>query len=131
MKLLLFLLSFLVCGSALAQFQSNGGPTKDMPATILVKRVPFGSGTPGPDDGASPVKGYDVAEAVGSGLYQVPGYLPYRPSAGVLYPRVVQVKCVIAFGLLSTESWTCDGYSISPALGRGEYILIQPILATK
>lgn len=120
MKRSLFLLLF-ISAAALADEPalSNGGMPPGYPATIKVQRVPYGSGVPSP----GLTEGYDTAVAVGDGLYSVPGYLPYEPSGLTLYPRVVQVPCQ-----KQGAAWVCAGYSITPALGRGEYLMIQPML---
>ena len=53
---------------------------------------------------------------IGKNIFQVPQYLPYYPTAAVIYPRVVNVTCV--------EGQEC-GYNWSPELGRAEYLYIQ------
>lgn len=112
------LLLLLLCGVAHADegTLSNGGMPKGFPATIQVKRVPLGSGVPS----SGYTSGYDTAVAVGDGLYSVPGYLPYSPTGMTIYPRVITVAC------RAIGTWVCDGYSVTPDLGRGEYILIKP-----
>jgi hypothetical protein len=120
MKTLILILC-MVPAIAMADDQAltNGGTPSGFPETIQVQRVPYGSGTPQ----AGVTTGYDVAQSVGSGLYAVPSYLPYEPTGVTMYPRVVQVPC----SKTGTE-WKCAGYAITPGLGRGEYILIQPVL---
>jgi outer membrane protein OmpA-like peptidoglycan-associated protein len=60
----------------------------------------------------------------GSGLYSVQSYMPGYPTAGVIYPRVIDVKCVEE----ANGKVDCDGYNWSPSMGRGEYLLVHPII---
>lgn len=125
-RLLLFLMMVVTQGAhATEPALSNGGMPKGMPSTILVQRIPFGSGTPSP----GVTSGYDVAVAVGDGLYSVPGYLPNNADGFRMDPRVIPVKCAVKIGIGDIlQVWTCGGYSITPAIGRGEYILIRPVV---
>jgi hypothetical protein len=85
--------------------------------SVVIKNRPFGSGTPGVD-------GVTETQPVGDNLYHVPQALPGVPTAATLYPRVVDVECVKA----KTGTVVCDGYNWLPSLGRGEYILIRPVI---
>jgi len=50
--------------------------------------------------------------------------MPGHPTAATLYPRVVDVECTkVSTGL------NCKGYNWLPELGRGEYLMIRPVLA--
>ena len=60
----------------------------------------------------------------GSGLYSVPSYMPGYPTAGVIYPRVIDIKCIEA----ASGKVDCDGYNWSPSMGRGEYLLVHPVI---
>lgn len=84
---------------------------------ITIRNMPYGSGTPGNDDGTT------IATEVSPGLYQAPQFLPGFPTAATLFPYVVNVNC--------TQTGTtvvCDGYNWYPSSGRGEYILFHPII---
>jgi hypothetical protein len=101
------------------------------PPYIYVQNVPLGSGVP--QVGAT--VGFSRADYVRDGLYHVPGYLPYTPSADTP-AQVIQLRCKRVLDHSTREgdpplayTWMCDGYSINPQIGRGENILIQPILA--
>jgi len=50
-------------------------------------------------------------------------YLPYYPTAATIWPRTVQVPCKVIDGLV-----VCQGYSWTPAQGRGEYLFIEPVM---
>ena len=118
MKRLLILALSLASASAFAQeIATNGGMPVDDPQTILVARVPLGSGVPSP--GAT--IGYSEALPVSDGLYHVPGYLPYQSTAATLWPRVVDVKCRDNGG-----TWYCSGYHVDGVLERGEDIYVRP-----
>jgi hypothetical protein len=118
MKRLLFLAFSLASVSAFAQETlSNGWMPTDSPASIEVANVPGGSGVP---SGGQSV-GYSEATPVSDGLYQVPGFMPYEPSAGTMWPRVIDVKCMSKAGV-----WYCTGYHIDGVLGRGEDIYVRP-----
>jgi hypothetical protein len=123
--LALALLSTAVAASA--QMTATGSPFNGLsngvfptgyPPSIYVKHVADGSGTPQP----GVYNGYDRADYVGGGLYQVPGYLPYDPSGDSIESRVIELPCH-----QEAKRWNCAGYSVTPAVGRGEYILIQPV----
>lgn len=88
---------------------------------IEVGRRPFGSGTP--QLGAS--AGAERADYIAGGLYHVPNYLPGFPTAATLWPREVTVECAPD---PATGRPSCGGYSVRPALGRGEYIFIRPVM---
>lgn len=98
-------------------YLNNGPDNGTNPTVIYVARVPYGSGIPS----VGSTDGYDKAEAVGAGLYQVPGYLPGDSDAFSISPRVIRTKCVLR------SLWYCDGFAVKPSIGRGEYILIQPV----
>jgi hypothetical protein len=91
-----------------------------MPRTIQIQRMPTGSGLPA----AGVTSGFSTATAVADGLYHVPNYLPFSPYAGNIWPRVVQVHCVIG----GDSQWMCSGYEINGILARGEDIYVQPVL---
>lgn len=122
MKRLLLLVVF-ASGAVQAQgVATDGQPPAGMPKAIYVQNVPQGSGIPqvGVTSGAS------RADYVRDGLYHVPGYLPYPPSADTP-AQVIQLPCKRTV-IGSASTLLCDGYTINPQIGRGENILIQPIV---
>jgi hypothetical protein len=106
--------------------QSPAAVNQDMPAGsppyLMIKRVPYGSGTPT----VGVTDGYEMATPVTNGLYHVPGYMPYGIEAEAVEPRVIALPCKRAT-MVGQTVWACDGYTITPNLGRGENILIKPI----
>jgi hypothetical protein len=100
----------------------NDGMPAGYPAFLYIERVPFGSGTPA----VGVTSGYEKATPVSGGLYHVPGYLPYGVEADTVEPRVVRLPCAKAV-VDGQAAWACKGYAITPDLGRGENILIQPL----
>lgn len=54
--------------------------------------------------------------------YHVPQYMPYYPTAAVIWPRVVEVPCTRA----ADGKVTCEGYNWTPDMGRAEYLFIVP-----
>jgi hypothetical protein len=117
MKKLLALMLCAIAGSAMAQTSlSTWNDQSSTAAGVKVRNVPLGSGAPSNDDTVK----FTAATSLGNGLYQAPGYLPYYPTAAALWPRVVQVSC--------TADGVCDGYTITPSIGRGEYVYIQPVI---
>lgn len=85
-------------------------------AQVAVSREPLGSGQPG-------TVGIENAVKWDNDIYHAPQYMPGYPTAAVLYPRVVDVPCTkTATGL------NCKGYNWLPELGRGEYLMIRPVV---
>jgi len=97
----------------------NGTPPSGLPLTLQIQRIPSGSGVPA----AGRTSGYDTAEYVNGGLYHVPNWLPFQPTAATIWPRVVAVKCKSKTGV-----WFCDGYAVNGILARGEDVYISPLL---
>lgn len=122
-RFVLLLALSAACGAAVAADAGvvNGGLPPGFPPTIRVLNVPLGSGIPS----VGATSGYSVAEHVRDGLYHVPGYLPFDPTAEPVPARVVPLRCTGSPG----SEWVCDGYSIHPGISRGENILIQPVLS--
>jgi hypothetical protein len=103
-KLILALALVGLTGSVLAQ-------------QVNVGRNELGSGTPG-------MTGFELAGKWDNNIFHAPQYMPGHPTAATLYPRVVDVECTkVATGL------NCKGYNWLPELGRGEYLMIRPVLA--
>jgi hypothetical protein len=85
---------------------------------VVIITVPYGSGSPGQTVSEPAVETYP-----GSGLYHAPGYMPGYPTAGAIFPRVVDVNCTEVKSVL-----VCNGYNWLPIMGRGEYLLFRPHL---
>jgi len=83
---------------------------------VVVVRHQLGSGTPG-------FIGLEPATHLGQGIYHAPQYMPQYPTAAVLWPRVIDVECQE-----EGKRFVCDGYNWIPALGRGEYLYIRPVV---
>jgi hypothetical protein len=56
-------------------------------------------------------------------IYHVPQYMPGYPTAAVIFPRVVDVECE-----KSNAQIVCKGYHLMPEDGRGEYLMIHPVM---
>jgi len=87
--------------------------------TVNVTREELGSGTP-------ESKGLENAQKWDNDIFHAPQYMPGFPTAATLWPRIVDVPCDrTPIGL------NCDGYHWTPDLGRGEYLMIHPIIREK
>lgn len=103
MKKIVLIMAMCLTGSVFAQ-------------QVGVNRQELGSGTPG-------TTGSEQATRWSNDIYHAPQYMPGYPTAAVLYPRVVDVECV-----KSTSGLNCKGYNWYPELGRGEYLMIRPVV---
>jgi len=83
---------------------------------VTVSRENLGSGTPG-------FTGLENTTQWDNNIFHAPQYMPGYPTAAVLYPRVVEVPCERKDGKLE-----CKGYNWLPKLGRGEYLMIKPVV---
>lgn len=93
------------------------GLTGSVLAQVNLSNKELGSGTPGKT-------GYENAVKWDNNIFHAPQYMPGHPTAATLYPRVIDVECVkVSTGL------NCKGYNWLPELGRGEYLMIRPVLA--
>lgn len=109
---------------ALAQNASTEGAARvdknvnaPIPAdAVVLVRQQLGSGTPG-------FTSFEPATSMGEGIYHAPQYLSAYPTAGTLWPRVIDVQCD-----KTVKGYVCDGYNWLPAMGRGEYLYIRPSL---
>lgn len=104
----LFIMAVLVASSA------------TFAADVNLGRVVNGSGTPG-------VQGVENASVVDNAKVQndilhTPQYMPGFPTAGTIWPRVIDVPCVRE----ANGDLKCDGYKWTPNLGRGEYLFVTP-----
>ncbi|MGJ7524092.1 hypothetical protein [Variovorax sp. GB1P17] len=81
------------------------------PYNLRVERMNMGSGLQN-------ANGTENAQPVGDyGVWHVPQYMPGFPTAATIWPRVVILQCV---------SDLCNGYELTPELGRGEYLFFRP-----
>ncbi len=109
----------LASGWALAADQI---PVQDPTPTnvaILVNRETLGTGVPGQQGLEN-----NVFEYV-DGTLHVPQYLPGNPTAATIWPRVVDVNCTKN---VDGNVLTCEGYHWLPEMGRGEYLLLHPVV---
>jgi hypothetical protein len=81
-----------------------------------IGRVFLGSGEPGKP-------GNEAATRIEGNVFHAPQYLPGSPTAGTIWPRVVEVPCTKAGNDLK-----CDGYHWLPEMGRGEYLFFAPLV---
>ena len=102
-KLILSLALVVLAGSAMAQ--------------VGVHRVENGSGQPN-------ATGIENADKWDQGVYHAPQYMPGYPTAATLWPRVIDVPCTKVSGTI-----ICNGYNWTPDMGRGEYLMIHPMIA--
>jgi hypothetical protein len=83
---------------------------------VSIIRNELGSGQPN-------ATGLENATKWDDDIYHAPQYMPGYPTAATLYPRVINVKCVE-----SEVGIKCEGYNWLPEMGRGEYLMIHPII---
>lgn len=83
---------------------------------VNVSREALGSGSP-------EQHGVENATKWDNDIYHAPQYMPGFPTAATLWPRVVDVRC----DKVGT-TYNCDGYHWMPDLGRGEYLMIRPMV---
>lgn len=102
-KLILAAIMVALTGSALA-------------VEVTVSREALGSGTP-------ESVGLENAVKWDNDIYHAPQYMPGFPTAATLWPRVMDVSCQKV-----GETLNCDGYHWMPELGRGEYLMIRPVI---
>lgn len=96
----------LWCGLALCGLGARAAEPQ-----LQIQRNPFGSGQPNATglENAQPVADFSV--------WHAPQYMPGYPTAATIWPRVVMVHC---------NAGVCDGYSIAPNMGPGEYLFFKP-----
>jgi len=93
------------------------GITGSVLAQVNLSNKELGSGTPGKT-------GFENAVKWDNNIFHAPQYMPGHPTAATLYPRVVDVECTKV-----TSGLNCKGYNWMPAMGRGEYLMVNPVLA--
>ena len=96
----LFIVLFGIVGSISAQ-------------PVNVSRETLGSGQPNST-------GIENATKWDNDIYHAPQYMPGYPTAAVLYPRIVDVRCTKDENVIN-----CKGYNWIPDMGRGEYLMIR------
>jgi hypothetical protein len=108
-------MKYLLAILAFASIGANAQILRNEPM-VGIDRETLGSGTPGRGgvEHAIPVLQNDI--------FHAPQYMPYYPTAGVIYPRVIEVPCK----RVSQNNVTCEGYHWSPKMGRGEYLFFTP-----
>lgn len=87
-----------------------------MAQSVSVERHELGSGQPG-------VVGSESAQQWSNDIFHAPQYMAGYPTAATLWPRVVDVDCVT-----TDKGLHCKGYNWLPELGRGEYLMIRPVV---
>ena len=92
------------------------GLTGSVLAQVNLGNKELGSGTPGKT-------GYENALKWDNNIFHAPQYMPGSPTAATIYPRVVNVECTKA-----TVGLNCKGYNWSPEMGRGEYLMVTPVI---
>lgn len=88
---------------------------------VLVAPVQDGLGTPGNDE-------YENATQVSNDVLHVPQYMPGFPTAGTIWPRIVQLPCKVKIEVDGSQNTLCEGFKYSPAMGRAEYLFFEPIV---
>lgn len=106
----------LLATSAFALGNTNESVVNE---TTIVTRKQLGTGSPA----QTLTVGNQNANYVADGYYHVPQDLPYYPTAGIIWPRIVELECEKVKGEL-----VCEGYHWQPKLGRGEYLFVVPRL---
>ena len=98
-------------------FANNAQSIPNRSTIVYVKDEAFGSGAPG-------TRGYTKATRLPGGIYFVPQYLPGNPTAGVVYPRVINVPCKVG----ANNTLYCDGFHWLPSMGQGQFLFVQPVI---
>lgn len=83
---------------------------------VSIGRNDAGSGTPG-------AFGVENATKWDNDIYHASQYMPGYPTAAPLWVRVINVTCAKA-----VNGVNCDGYNWLPEMGRGEYLMIRPVI---
>lgn len=119
MKKVFAILAILAAIPSFAQSVSNDRVYNSIPdiKTLSVTRKSLGLGSPAP----MITIGTENALEVDDNYYHVPQDMPFYPTAGVLWPRVVELECESIKGKI-----ICEGYHWAPAMGRAEYLFVVP-----
>lgn len=92
-------------------------------AEINIGRTGMGSGTPGQTFGNAGVENARPVNHAPSVLH-APQYMPFYPTAAVIWPRVIEVPCTKE----PSGNLLCEEYHWSPSMGRAEYLFIAPVV---
>lgn len=106
----------LALAAVVVPLRSRAQPSAP-PVTVEIQRLYLGSGEPGQG-------GFENATLVVNDVYHVPQYLPGRPTAAPIWPRVIEVPCT----RLASGGLRCQGYAWRPGVGRGEYLYFRPVV---
>ena len=87
-----------------------------MAQNVNVTRESLGSGQP-------ELSGTEQTTKWDNNVFHAPQYMPGYPTAATLYPRVIDVPC-----LQTGTTLQCKGYNWSPDMGRGEYLMVRPVI---
>lgn len=88
-------------------------------SSIIVMRKQLGVGYPTP----MVTVGNQKAIRVDDNYFHIPQSMPFYPTAGIIWPRVIELDCEKI-----EENLVCEGYSWQPRMGRGEYLFVVPKL---
>lgn len=91
---------------------------------IIAQQVNIGRQSGG--SGSPEFTGVEQATHWDNDIYHAPQYMPGYPTAATLWPRVVDVDCEENGKVLN-----CNGYHWTPNMGRGEYLMIHPVITPK
>jgi len=83
---------------------------------VTISREAIGSGQPN-------ASGFENATKWSNDVYHAPQFMPGYPTSATLFPRIVDVQCTKTVTVLK-----CKGYNWTPDMGRGEYLMIHPII---
>lgn len=121
MKKIIALLAVFVSIPSYSDTVSNERVQNSYPdvRSMTVIRKPLGAGSPAP----MITVGNEQAIKVDDNYFHIPQNMPFYPTAGVIWPRVVELECEKIEG-----NMVCEGYNWHPRLGRGEYLFVVPKL---
>jgi hypothetical protein len=90
---------------------------------VVISNQGLGSGTPAQAFTNATVE--NAAPVVSNEPFlHAPQYLPYYPTAAVIWPRAIEVPCT----KVGANDLLCDDYYWTPAMGRGEYLFFTPVV---
>jgi hypothetical protein len=85
--------------------------------SVKIERKSIGAGSPAP----MVTVGTEHAIKVDDDYFHIPQQMPFYPTAGIIWPRVVELSCKTVNGIL-----VCEGYNWAPKYGRAEYLFVTP-----
>lgn len=92
-------------------------------AEVNIDKTAMGSGAPGQTFSNVGVENAKPVNHSPSVLH-APQYLPFYPTAAVIWPRVIEVPCIKA----ADGALQCEEYHWSPSMGRAEYLFFTPVV---